>query len=367
MLGDRVTILAIIAVVFGLAAVAWGAWTLHQQLGRDAVPANQQSNEANTQESAAGRDGGVASSSPSQVLQPPTEHEKESEPAADDSEGVHQRRWYPQAPKFTSNFWIALFTAGLFAVAVVQGLTISSQANIMDETLSQMKRDSASQVKQFKDQLAVVEKQAAAAERASFANRAWLSMQYLGMSEPDETEIRALGRRAVVSIQILIKNHGLTPARIDKGLEASLYVVDSEGSSEATDPWITKIDPDNSEHDKYITREPSQVWERESSRTIMGRSNATGSAGGEIKQELTILGNGGSNPIVIEFVFDPPGHFFDYDPSLGAPRFDYWIHVEVPYLDVYQVERRTCFFAHIDGQDALLADHIASERHNYQR
>lgn len=209
--------------------------------------------------------------------------------------------------------------------------------------------------------LKATQQAAIASERASFGNRAWLSVQFLEIGEPIGTVERAMGRAANISVKFLLQNHGVTPARI-KNLEVLLYAVDEVGTDE-NDPYIIKIDPDNPEHTQY-NNEPQHVWDDSSGRQIKGRNLDMASSFGEIRQELMIPGNGGSSAIMAEFQIVPPDSFFD---SKDSQRLDYWLLVDIPYLDVYQIERRTCFFAHVAGQDAFMADHISKERCNYQK
>lgn len=256
--------------------------------------------------------------------------------------------------------------------ALVASKAASEQAGVMRDTLAQMKLDSAAQSSQFASQLSVVKNQVAASgrmadanERASFANRAWLSVHYLEMGEPREFVERVAGLQGAMKVKFLIQNHGITPARINE-LQASLYIVPSPGSLEPVDSAVIRIDPDNPAQYEYRTSDVRHAIDLQSGRDILGYSTDMFSGGGVIRQELMILGNGGTNTIEVEFIFTPPYGFFERD-SGEVLRFDYWLHVEVPYLDVFQMERRTCFFAHVDGSDAFLADHIPSDRHNYQR
>lgn len=362
--GDRVTILAIVAVIFGLVAVVWGAWAIHKQLGREAPAANQQTNEAHSPAGTAHHDGVVLGSAPPLVLQSSTKREKESQPAADDLEAVHKRWWYLKPLKLSSNGWIALFTAGLFVVAFIQWLTIGQQASIMEDTLKQMERDSISQNGQFAAQLAVVEKQAVAAERASFANRAWLSVEFLEIGQPTETFEKGISEQlATIDVRLLVRNDGLTPARISS-IESSLYVVPSD-SLNPTDYEVLKIDPDNLAHSEFMVGQARSVSIAD--RTISAPVVDYQSSGGEIRQQVHVPGNGKAVPMEAQFIFAAPAALFYRDEGQLFPRFDYWLHVEIPYFDVYQTERRTCFFAHIDQKTALWADHISSVHHNYQR
>ncbi|MEZ5895025.1 MAG: hypothetical protein R3C51_01375 [Parvularculaceae bacterium] len=166
MASDRVEVLAIIAIVLGIVAMSWGAWTLRNVLTSSAGPSHQQADNADTQERAANSDGDFASLPPSQNLQSPAEDKKESKAAAaNDDERINQTWVHTTAPKFSTNFWIAVFTGGLFAAAIIQALTVSWQANIAADTLNQMRTDSAGQVKQFIAQLDVAKRSADAATK----------------------------------------------------------------------------------------------------------------------------------------------------------------------------------------------------------
>lgn len=222
----------------------------------------------------------------------------------------------------------------------------------------------ASQLSAMNEQVAVAAKTADASERASFANRAWLSVEFLEIGEPRATSQKGISDElAAMSVRLSIQNYGATPARINS-IEASLFVVPSDYLN-PTDFGVTKIDPDNPAHAEHNVGPASTVTI--ANRTIVAPVLDFQSGGGEIRQEVNIPGNGSAVPMLAEFVFPAPYSLLYRDLGQTFPRYDFWIHIEIPYLDVYRKERRTCFFAHIEGSAAYWADHISSERHNYQR
>ena len=315
-----------------------------------------------------------------------------------------------------SDFLIAYFTAGLLIVAVLQWLTIKRQADIMEGTLSQMmsdstasaqqfsdqlkvakdsadaaaksaeaasvasiaatdqaetmnatlkqmQEDSALQAKQFQQQFKITQTAAHAAERGSYADRAWLFVKFLGMDEPQYRQEPKSPLEHVVVVRFAIENHGRTPAQIDN-LELELYTELTPPNTLASGYDFVEMDPDDPKHKRDFrmagVSHISGMFSTESN-YIMGTYKIR-------RTDLVVAGSNDVRELSVEFS-SPQGPLGGIADINARPHGEarYWLHVEVPYRDIYQIERRTCFFARIDENGHYLAEHISHDRHNYWR
>lgn len=260
-----------------------------------------------------------------------------------------------------------IFSIGEFLTLLLI-IAAFAQASTSNSTLEHMRSESEQRSAEFKAQLAALEANNKAAERSSFASRAWLGIRFLEVSDPVHQGERGAPKLNRAHVKFEIANFGLTPARILK-INSTLYIEERDYSiGDGGLEELTLIDPDNNEHLIFGSSSLRILNDADSGEVIFDRSYNPiygEFPAGRDNQEIVLSGNGDAKNFDAQFVFELPQ--FSYDSSdwrnQGRVRYNWW-HIEIEYVDVFRERRHTCYFARIGKNSAYIADHLQTDKHN---
>jgi hypothetical protein len=249
-----------------------------------------------------------------------------------------------------SEWAYAMFLATLFSVALT-----ALGVGFIALTLGETRRTALYALKSLREARRTT-KQAEAATGAAIKTtqetrrvgeiqtRAWLYITFKRIHPP-----RIVEDQTSVLVDVVIENHGFTPASISQ-IDAGLYYDpghhDIPGSGR---DGFAIIDLENHDHFEYRSRGIASITEIETLRQLWpgcGEPEMGWPHYSELGATEIVIPKGGRTEVIqVDFRFrQNPA-----DPIEGRGRFS--LHIELPYLDVHQVTRRTCAFLQVEGSN----------------